>query len=387
MRVVDGRVVPGEVVRRQVRERRQQRDEVEPREVRQRAGPAAARRSRSARPACPRRSGCRRRRAGSSPRRSARRRRARRASSAAAMARAGALGAQAAGRHGALRRRPTPPAARSIASTPRVADGGAAVLVVQVEAELGLVPVAQAFSRRALRRRQVERVAVDVDRLRVAALVALGAVRVQHRDHRAASGRSRMRPRTGLVRVREQVVGRRRAAPASPTARRRASATRAAPSRGPRPSVSSWIGRPSTDWPISSSARRPRVARLAARAAAPGAPRAAGRARPSARSAPAATPPTAPRGPGHPLRRPWNSREQRWRSCVACAAESTKRGPRPLLDKLGVSPEALADARDSKSRDSQGSCGFDPTSGAESGLTHRATFRRRQPSKERRSRP
>ena len=56
-----------------------------------------------------------------------------------------------------------------------------AVLVVQVEAEHRLHAIAQRLQGAALGRLQVQRVAIDVDALRVAPGVALGAVRVEHR--------------------------------------------------------------------------------------------------------------------------------------------------------------------------------------------------------------
>ena len=80
-----------------------------------------------------------------------------------------------------------------------VAHGRAPVLVVQVEGELRLEAVAHGLEHAPLRRREVERVAVDVDGLRVAAGVALGAVGVEHRHHQERHALED-RPVLGLVR-------------------------------------------------------------------------------------------------------------------------------------------------------------------------------------------
>ena len=64
----------------------------------------------------------------------------------------------------------------------------APVLVVEVEAERWIQPVAQPLESQALRRLQVQRVAIDVDPLGVAPLKSLGAVGIEHRHHMQVRG-------------------------------------------------------------------------------------------------------------------------------------------------------------------------------------------------------
>ena len=62
-------------------------------------------------------------------------------------------------------------------------DGRPPILVVEVEAQERLVLVSDALQQPPLGSRQIERVAVDVDALRVATRVDLRTVRIEHRDH------------------------------------------------------------------------------------------------------------------------------------------------------------------------------------------------------------
>jgi hypothetical protein len=64
---------------------------------------------------------------------------------------------------------------------PGLSNRGPPILVVQVEANRGIQPVAQPLEREPFRRLQQQGVAVDVDALSIPPLETLGAVRVQHR--------------------------------------------------------------------------------------------------------------------------------------------------------------------------------------------------------------
>jgi hypothetical protein len=63
----------------------------------------------------------------------------------------------------------------------RCPDRGSPVLIVEIEANQRLDPIAQRLQQLTLAGLQVQRVAIDVDALGVAPLEAFGTVRVEHR--------------------------------------------------------------------------------------------------------------------------------------------------------------------------------------------------------------